>query len=223
MILIALCGVGCDNSEVGADEAQSRAPLPPNTRAETPLSSVSQESGMSGAEICDLMTRELTSLYSTDATARFVCGASAMSASINVPEGGDLCDTIYRECRSNYTVTTECDPQTVAELEQCSVPVGVWQGCIDEQYAVISAAGKLDFSCGDLPGYISGLESIGQRYSTPSCDEIQRACPNLNAGSSSDGLMSAEESGFDGYSGDGFGDEFEDSDEFGDEFDEEGF
>ena len=174
LILIAVsvfCTIACDQTDQGGGDAQPRAPLPPNTSDDTPLSSLSQESGMSGAEVCQLMTSSLVDLFSADSVANFVCGSSAMAASFNVPEGGgEVCDIVYNECRENYTVTAECDERVIAEIDRCSLPAGLWRSCIDEQYALMTAAGQLNFSCGDLPGYASGLEAIGKRYSTSACE-----------------------------------------------------
>ena len=173
-------------------------PLPPNTNEMTLISEASQESGLDGVQVCEMLTEGLVDFFFSERGRNLTCGLSAFSASFAVPEdSAELCESVYNGCSENYTATVDCNQEFTQKLNACPVSLGLWQQCVDEQSALLNAAGEQSLSCNDLSEYASSLSSVAKRYQVPACEEIQRTCPDLDLGSTSDALESLELNGED--------------------------
>jgi hypothetical protein len=217
LLVISLCFIsvftGCEQvSEEG--EVAATTELPPNTREESSLSEASEESGLSGIEICQMLTANIGNFLFSDRAPQAVCGLSALAGAVGAPDSAEICTIINDECQANFTAQTTCNTETVNKITACPVTVGQWRDCIDAQVNFLTAVSNISLTCMDLQSYAQEIEAAAARYPLTSCQEIERTCPGFESATSSNDSSSAN------YNND-FNSDFNEEDNFNNDFNEE--
>jgi hypothetical protein len=181
---------GCEQvSDEG--EVAATTELPPNTSEESSLSEASEESGLSGIEICQMLTANIGNFLFSDRAPQAVCGLSALAGAAGAPDSAEICTIINDECQANFTAQTTCNTETVNKITACPVTVGQWRDCIDEQVNFLTAVSNISLTCMDLQSYAQAIEAAVARYPLTSCQEIERTCPGFESATSSSDSSSA--------------------------------
>ena len=215
-LLFTSAFTGCEQvAEEG--EIASTTVLPQNTREESSLSEASEESGLSGIEICQMLTANIGNFLFSDRAPRAVCGLSALAGAANAPDSAEICTIINEGCQSNFTAQTTCTTETVNKITACPVTVGQWRDCIDAQVNFLTAVSNLSLTCMDLQSYAQEIEAAAARYPMTSCQEIERICPGFETTTNSNDSSSADFNS--DFNSDDSSDDF--NDDFNDDFSED--
>ena len=93
-IFTTLVAVACGTPNNVSVEINT--PLPPNTDETTLISEASQESGLDGVQVCEMLTEGLVDFFFSERGRNFTCSLSAFSSSFAVPEdSAEICESVY--------------------------------------------------------------------------------------------------------------------------------